>query len=153
MGFYDCRCMVTGLTLEGDATLVVLRQAGDAYQPITLGIAGSYDRYGSIDGVEEDVNTGLVFSYFLDRRRDGRFFTTSKCSTSKMLRPPTSSTCCGTFDLRALVPHSGHRRACSSAVTRCTTGPSGPSSTPVTARPGRPSSRVVSLTIPVALLL
>ena len=40
----------------------------------------------------------------------------------------------------------------SSAVTRCTTGPSSPPSTPVTARPSRPSNRVVSLTMPVALL-
>ena len=40
MGFYDCRCMLTGLALDGDATLVMLRRAGDAYRPIALGIAG-----------------------------------------------------------------------------------------------------------------
>ena len=57
------------------------------------------------------------------------------------------------FDRRARVPHSGHLRACSSAVTRCTTGPTAPSSTPATARPSRPSSRVVSSIMPVALHL
>ena len=74
MGFYDCRCMVTGVSLHGiDASVVVLRRAGDAYQPITLGIAGTYDRYGSIDGITEDTNTDLVLTYFRDRLRDGRF--------------------------------------------------------------------------------
>lgn len=74
MGLYDLRCMVTGLSLRGiDATLVVLRRSGEAYRPITLGIAGSYDRYGGIDAVIEDVNTDLVLTHFLDRRRNGGF--------------------------------------------------------------------------------
>jgi len=74
MGFYDCLCMITGVSLHGvDATAVVLRREDDTYRPITLGIAGTYDRYGSIDGIAEDTHTDLVLSYFRDRLRDGRF--------------------------------------------------------------------------------
>lgn len=73
MGFYDCRCMITGVSLHAiGATAVVLGKAGDAYQPLTLGISGSYDRQGSIDMIHEDTNTRLVLTYFRDRVRDGR---------------------------------------------------------------------------------
>jgi hypothetical protein len=58
------------------------------------------------------------------------------------------------FIRTARTPHLGQQRACSSAVARCTTGPpSATSSTATTASPARPSSGVVSLTMPVALLL
>ena len=77
MGFYDARCMITGISLHGiDATLVVLRRAGEAYEPITLGITGTYDRYGSVDGTEPDVNTDLILAYFRGQRRDGTFVVT-----------------------------------------------------------------------------
>jgi predicted Rossmann fold nucleotide-binding protein DprA/Smf involved in DNA uptake len=33
---------------------------GDSYLPITVGIAGTYDRLGNIDGVREDLNIELV---------------------------------------------------------------------------------------------
>ncbi|MGO4648102.1 hypothetical protein AB4305_24530 [Nocardia sp. 2YAB30] len=64
-----------------DATLVVLRRINGNYLPITLGIAGTYDRYGGIDGVHEDLNTELVLRYFFDRYRDGRFFAKDQTST------------------------------------------------------------------------
>lgn len=55
MGFYDFRCAVTGISLRGiDAVLVGLRPVGDRYRPLTLGIAGKYNRLGSIDRIEED---------------------------------------------------------------------------------------------------
>lgn len=77
--------------------------------------------------------------------------------TSRGLRPPTGRSrgrvTRRPLERRARVPQSGQCRACSSAVTRCTTGPSVSSATPTTARPSRPSSRVVSLTTPIALLL
>jgi hypothetical protein len=74
MGFYDCRCMVTGLSLHGiDATLVPLLRESAGYRPITLGIAGTYDRYGAIDGIVEDTNTELVLAHFLVRLGDGGF--------------------------------------------------------------------------------
>ena len=81
MGFYDCSCMITGVSLHDDATLVVLRRIGQNYLPITLGIAGTYDRLGGIDGVHEDLNTELVLRYFFDRYRDGRFFAKDQTRT------------------------------------------------------------------------
>ena len=74
VGFYDRRCMLTGLSLYGiDATLVPLLRLPDGYRPVALGIAGTYDRYGAIDGIDEDANTALVRSYFLRRLGDGGF--------------------------------------------------------------------------------
>lgn len=74
MGFYDFRCMVSGVSLKGfDAVLVVLRPlAGSGYAPITLGIKGNYNRFGSIDFIEEDRHTDLVVAYFTERVHDGR---------------------------------------------------------------------------------
>src|SRR5262245_57016161 len=66
--------MVTGVSLKGiGAVLVGLQPVGRGYRPITLGIAGNYNRYGSIDGIEEDLGTELVLAYFADRVRDGAF--------------------------------------------------------------------------------
>ncbi|MEU4781825.1 hypothetical protein [Micromonospora sp. NPDC023633] len=74
MGFYDFNCAVTGVSLKGvDAVLVGLREAGGGLRPVTLGIAGHYNRLGSVDGIAEDLNTELVFRYFTDRAADGRF--------------------------------------------------------------------------------
>jgi hypothetical protein len=74
MGLYDCRCMVSGVSLKGaDAALVLLQQAGDSYHPIALAIKGNYNRQGSIDGIRQDANTDLVLKYFLARLKEGRF--------------------------------------------------------------------------------
>jgi hypothetical protein len=74
MGFYDERCMVTGVSLKGaGAVLVLLLQAERDYHPIALGIKGSYNRLGSIDSIAEDANTQLVLDYFLARLEDGAF--------------------------------------------------------------------------------
>ena len=55
MGFYDTRCMLTGVSLHAiRATVVLVQRPGAAYRPIALGISGQYDRLGSIDGIEED---------------------------------------------------------------------------------------------------
>src|ERR1700722_14596538 len=67
MGFYDCRCMATGVSLKGaDAALVLLEPLAVGYTPTALAFKGNYDRLGSIDGVKEDANTRLVLRYFLD---------------------------------------------------------------------------------------
>ncbi|MEV0247710.1 hypothetical protein AB0H76_14045 [Nocardia sp. NPDC050712] len=74
MGFYDCRCMITGISLKiTDATAVVLRRSGTEYRPLALGMHGTYDRQGGIDGIDEDRNTELVLRYFHERSREGRF--------------------------------------------------------------------------------
>jgi hypothetical protein len=74
VGYYDSNCLVTGVSLRPvDATLVVLQRVPGGYRPITLGMTGTHDRAGAIDGIEEDLNTELVVRYFRDRQRDGRF--------------------------------------------------------------------------------
>jgi hypothetical protein len=73
VGFYDCRCLVTGVSLgSSGATAVVLRRVGDVYRPITLGITGTYDRFGSIDMVVDDANTERVLAFFDARSSEGR---------------------------------------------------------------------------------
>jgi hypothetical protein len=76
VGFYDVRCMITGVSLRGtDAVAVVVGpDDDDEYRPVTVGIAGTYDRLGSIDGIDEDRSTELVVRYFADRAGDGRLY-------------------------------------------------------------------------------
>lgn len=74
MGFYDHRCMVTGVGLKGaDTVLVLLRQLDDVYVPFALPITGNYNRLGCIDGIDEDANTEAVLRYFLDQLDRGGF--------------------------------------------------------------------------------
>lgn len=73
MGFYDTRCMVTGLNLRVmDTTLVLLSAGPDGYRPISLGLHGTENGYGVVDGVERDANADAVLGYFRERIRDGR---------------------------------------------------------------------------------
>ncbi|OHU64965.1 hypothetical protein [Mycobacteroides chelonae] len=66
--------MLTGVSLLGiDAKAVVLRNIGQVYVPLTLGITGTYDRKGSIDDVRDDLNTQLVLQYFTAEFQRGRF--------------------------------------------------------------------------------
>lgn len=74
MGFYDCRCMVTGVSLKGvDTVLIPLQQSANAYIPITLALKGNYNRLGAIDGVQKDANASLILKYFCDRLQDDEF--------------------------------------------------------------------------------
>ncbi len=74
MGLYDCRCMVTGVSLKGaGAALILLQQAGDSHHPIALAIKGNYNRLGSIDGIRQDVNTVLILKYFRRKLKEGSF--------------------------------------------------------------------------------
>jgi hypothetical protein len=74
MGFYDCRCMVTGVSLKGaDAALVLLHQSSDQYTPMALAVKGNYNRFGSIDMIEEDANTQAVLRFFQESLRTGAF--------------------------------------------------------------------------------
>lgn len=70
---WNCRCMITGISLEGATTAVVLRRTAYTYRPIALGISGTYDEYGGINEVRQDLNTEMVLRYFQDRLQDGRF--------------------------------------------------------------------------------
>lgn len=74
MGLFDCRCMITGVSLKGaKAALVLLQQSADQSRPFALAIKGNYNRLGSIDGIDEDSNTQLVLRFFLASLRSGTF--------------------------------------------------------------------------------
>jgi len=76
MGFYDTRCMVTGVSLKGADSALVLLQEGEAgFSPLSLAIKGTYNRLGSIDMIDEDENTRLVFEFFVRERQSGSFVT------------------------------------------------------------------------------
>jgi hypothetical protein len=76
VGFYDATCLITGVNLGSshDAAVVLLhRTPGGQYSPISLGIHGTYDGFGSIDGVTVDLNAALLTRFFSDAHRAGRF--------------------------------------------------------------------------------
>ena len=74
MGFFDARCMVSGVSLKGSsAALVLLEQIADAYRPIALAITGTYNRLGCIDNIQEDDNTDLILNFFLEKLNSGEF--------------------------------------------------------------------------------
>ncbi|WP_028934906.1 hypothetical protein [Pseudonocardia spinosispora] len=85
MGFYDCRCMITGLSLSREAVLVMLERTDGSYRPTALGIPGYYNRLGSIDVDEETANTDLLLEYFHARLRDGAFATEEPLDTIEEL--------------------------------------------------------------------
>ncbi|TRW89101.1 hypothetical protein FK535_02230 [Mycolicibacterium sp. 018/SC-01/001] len=76
MGFYDCSCLITGVSLSYvEATAVLLRRtAAGEYQPISLGIRGAYDGYGSLEFVETDRNVASLLAFCSSERRTGRFY-------------------------------------------------------------------------------
>ena len=74
MGFYDCRCMITGVSLKRMTTIaVVLQRQGNRYVPATCGVDGGYDRYGSFDGIYDNDNTARILTYFQEQLRAGAF--------------------------------------------------------------------------------
>ncbi len=73
VGFYDCRCLVTGVSLKGADAAAVLLQKAKAYRPIALAMKGNYDRLGTIDMIDTDANTRLVQNYFLAKLQSGEF--------------------------------------------------------------------------------
>lgn len=76
MGFYDTTCLITGVNLGSsvDTAVVLLhRSPAGQYSPISLGIHGTYDGFGCIDGVPADLNATLLRRFFSDAHRAGRF--------------------------------------------------------------------------------
>ena len=72
MGLYDCRCMISGVSLKNaSAMLVLLQESRGALMPIALGIKGSYNRMGTIDGIEQDANTAAILKFFRDLQASG----------------------------------------------------------------------------------
>ncbi|CAN5251203.1 hypothetical protein BH09ACT8_BH09ACT8_63280 [soil metagenome] len=76
MGFYDTTCLITGVNIGSshDAAVVLLhRTSPGQYSPISLGIHGTYDGYGSLDRVADDLNGTLLTRFFSAAYRAGRF--------------------------------------------------------------------------------
>jgi hypothetical protein len=74
VGFYDCTCMLTGVSVDRvGATAVILRRTATGYEPVTLGINGEYNGYGTIWSIDEGRNTELVYDFFATQYRSGRF--------------------------------------------------------------------------------
>jgi hypothetical protein len=64
VGCYDCRCSLTGLSLKAsEAYAVLLEKRASVYVPSSFPIKGCYNRYGSIDFIEEDDNTDAILNY------------------------------------------------------------------------------------------
>ena len=77
MGFYDCACGVTGVSLKGAGAAAVLLQLFDGvYRPIALALKGNYNRLGTIDyvyGTHEGSNAHRVSAYFASKLKSGEF--------------------------------------------------------------------------------
>lgn len=68
MGFYDHRCMITGVSLRGEAAVMIpLLQKGGTYAPLTLGIKGTYNRLGALERVEQNAASELTLAFFVDQ--------------------------------------------------------------------------------------
>ena len=73
MGFFDLRCMLTGVSVDYvGAVVVVLRCTPSGYEPISVGIPGDYDGTGSIFP-DEDRAADLLHGYLVQLHRNGRF--------------------------------------------------------------------------------
>ncbi|WP_099020863.1 hypothetical protein [Mycolicibacterium palauense] len=75
MGFYDTACLITGVNVTSvDATAVLLRRDPEGYYyPISLGVQGAYDGYGSLDTITASYRNAALTSFFSNAFRSGRF--------------------------------------------------------------------------------
>ncbi len=74
MGFYDCKCMITGVSLKGaDAATVLLQHRDGESSPISFAVKGAYNRLGSIDCIEEDEHTQGLVRFFLEAEKNSDF--------------------------------------------------------------------------------
>lgn len=65
MGFFDFRCLASGLSLCGERAVAIwLLRDGEKFVPISLPVRGAYDRLGSVDGVKTDSNTARLLDAF-----------------------------------------------------------------------------------------
>jgi hypothetical protein len=66
MGFYDYRCQATGLSLRAEKAVcvLVLEEPKGTWVPASLPMKGTYNRLGTIDGVQHDFHTKLIAENF-----------------------------------------------------------------------------------------
>lgn len=74
MGFFDFCCPVSGLSLRAANAVHVglIALTPGRWQPLTLPLAGCYDRLGSIDGFKPDFRTEMLVAGFARFARAGR---------------------------------------------------------------------------------
>jgi hypothetical protein len=92
MGFYECTCMVSGVSLLGDdATCVILRRDAEmGFTPVTLPVSGAYNRMGAVDRITENANTELIVAFFSEQIRTGRFFAEYQTTINETVWPAPS---------------------------------------------------------------
>lgn len=89
MGFYDCNCLITGVSLlYQNAALVILRRTGETFTPITLALHGDYNMQGTISA-DTDAHSALVLEYFMDRYDDETFIAADDTTRPEYRIPPT----------------------------------------------------------------
>jgi hypothetical protein len=72
MGYFDYRCMISGLSLRSSRTaLVLLEKLDNNYVPIGFPIFGQYNRLGAIDMILEDENANHILNFFQSRIKSG----------------------------------------------------------------------------------
>lgn len=72
MGFFDYRCMISGLSLSSArVALVLLEEIGNDFVPIALPVFGQYNRIGAINGIFEDDSTRRTLEYFQSKINAG----------------------------------------------------------------------------------
>ncbi|OBA79143.1 hypothetical protein A5642_04240 [Mycolicibacterium mucogenicum] len=77
MGFFDCKCMLTGVSIDFIGTMaVILRCTPSGYEPVSLGISGDYDGAGHLDGLRADPGTELLYDHLKRCLRNGRLVAT-----------------------------------------------------------------------------
>lgn len=65
MGFFEVFCGESDLVLGGDTRLILVTEAAEKrFEPIALPLAGSYNRYGSIDAPQSlDANAAAIDAF------------------------------------------------------------------------------------------
>ncbi|MCU0657191.1 MAG: hypothetical protein MUF64_18600 [Polyangiaceae bacterium] len=74
MGFFDFCCPISGLSLRASPAvhIALLEATPGAWRPLSLPLAGRYDRGGSIDGFRLDFRTDLLVAGFVRCIKSGR---------------------------------------------------------------------------------
>lgn len=65
MGFFDQRCMISGLSLmPAETVLIFLEKKDNNFLPLSLPLFGNYNRFGAIDSIQEAQHITHLFSFF-----------------------------------------------------------------------------------------
>ncbi len=82
--------MLTGVSLIGDTVCILLRERDGRFAPVTLPLAGEYDRGGVVDGVVENFNTDRIVGFFAENLQAGRFGARDETTINETVWPAAS---------------------------------------------------------------